>query len=695
MGKPFTRFIAPLALSIAIHAGAVAGISPIFHTPSNARPKIARQVLHEEIEKEKPSLDSLEKEKAKYLQELLSKLKQGEKIPLSGFFTKSQLLDENIYLAEKGQELLDNKYFESRYDFILEQAKEALEHDRSPEALHEFLHTKVFKAYYAPKGDFLNVLYSGEYNCSSSTQFFSALMEDALGETRHKVVIFDDHLQSFLKGFTIENTEHFWKKARKKYGGCGLVAPTELFIAAYLIGNGVEKEELPPRLSGLYAPKRRWEGCPSKGKGEPPPSLWSTLVFPVPGVKSGLDLPTEPIPNPRFGTKPEDIVKTARALRAAHLLSSYTDERDFIKTEINGSEILVKPVLVPADADWAGILDEHALSFSNYKYQSRFPPEITCPLRSTGNASFEAFFGIIEGLAETSRPDLKAYTSKNICRTFREALEKGDYGSVQSKQYHTHCTGLSSSLQELYFRNMGKEDPEWILSFLASMGIKENFDFFLKLSRNQENGLDLAGYGLSLSDPARGCPILKSIGREHPLASNLLVTVCGDKEEAWKQVTETSDNRYLLKFVNGRDLSFAQITELERIANADIGTPACNPGLLEIARIFHEYGNNEKAHEFLSHVISYAEDENSEYSFDFSMGFPAEFIPRLLPLIHQDTQYALQITGGILCNGRPQDIPPEVIEVLRSIVLDRGAEEGRLEAAELLLWMGVDPLPRH
>jgi len=300
---PRGKLLTVAAISFTVHGGAVFMDSLIRYlnrpSPSLSLPMVEDAEKIAETER-KILLDKLKTEKMAFLQQLLENIHKNTYGPISDFALKSEMLDKNIEALESGSgEIIDEKEMRDRYQALLRHAKKwagkYTREKRKIGELHHFSHHRVFRGYLKASADIINVLLNGVYNCTSSTKFLTALEDDLVGSGNFGVIVLDPpakgklgHMLSWYregdKYWQMENTDG--GPPRIAPFEKGLRTPKEIFIAAYLINNGIKPSQLPERIGRYY----------KGGIGEG--------GFPVAGVSTDLPKPPDGfIPNPYFGIK--------------------------------------------------------------------------------------------------------------------------------------------------------------------------------------------------------------------------------------------------------------------------------------------------------------------------------------------------------------------------------------------------------
>ena len=307
------RVILMLCCSALLHFGALAILNVFVPPPKQKTPVAATQAKSKTSTKSK--LEQLQGEKKALIKKLTGELRTGQiSISLDEFLLKSQILDQQIrVLKENPQaseaELQSATVFQQVFNNVAAQANGWVSSKKTERAkianLHFFAHYKMFRAYLRDSTALTTVLSDGIFNCSSSTAFVTALQAKLVGAKDFGVVLLDPpkdpkkgkdgHMRSWYQDqhglWQIENTDGgppriipFTK---------GLRTPSNIFVAAYLVRNGVKVAALPDRLAKLYSL--------GVGKGG----------FPVAGVSTDLPKPpNELVPNPYFGVKdPKKLAK--------------------------------------------------------------------------------------------------------------------------------------------------------------------------------------------------------------------------------------------------------------------------------------------------------------------------------------------------------------------------------------------------
>ncbi len=700
MEKGFRRLMMAFGIAAAVHATAI--FSPELLRHRAMKPTMTRQVVHEEIRisetQKKPDPAPLEEERKQYIAELLTMLKNGKRVLLSDFLIKSQILDENIELARGKQPLIKESDVKGKYFQLAEEAKkEVIGKENKIEELHHYLHTKVFAGYFWGSGSILDVIDRGWYNCLSSTEMFSALLEDVLGEEQYKVLLFDDHAATFLKGMVIENTADTWKEAHKSYSGCGLAAPSDIFVAAYLVKHGISEEEFPPRIAAIYKSRAVWKGCPKKGKNKMAESLKGG-GFPVVGVGSGFpEPPLEFIPNPYFEVNSKRIVSLAKGLLAAYQMSHIYDEKGFMKTKMKDRDLLVKPIQIPENVDWGELLERmkeqleysHIVPFLPEKVQCCVPIMSICP---------HIVPEIIESVSMTGNKKFDYYNKESICGRYEKAIENGTFTELKRYFPFSFCTALNAPLRKRY---LGEKNGSILWFGLGNMEIADNFDFFLDELKSENPEIkESAAAALLLTDATRACKVFNALREEDKIpVSTILGWGCTDKETAWKNIIAFRDSgiknnedhrlETALAVIDGKDMDRHQYEILKSISK---NVPLCSKP--DLARIFYEYGDKKAAEECIKDTVERLAHGEDIANF-WLCNIPSEYIHLFFPLLKEKPNLAVGVANNLICNEEHREHIPQLVEPLLAILQNAAMTvERRIKAAFTLLRLGVDPLKK-
>jgi hypothetical protein len=716
MGRRIKTVVAAAAISLAVHTGLIC--SPTISSWLN-KPKISEQVLHEEIasQKSKPDVKKLKEEREKYVSELLETLGKGGRIRLSDFFIKSEILEQNIALAEKGESLLDEKKIKRDYLELVEMAKKSVDgKENELQALHEFLHNEHYAGYYWDSGSILDAIEVGWYNCASSTKLYTALIEDVIGRRDGKIIVFGDHLMTFVGGQTIENTANGWKDAYAKYDGCGLIAPGEIFVAAYLSINKVAPEDLPRRLSHFYTSERSWpEKCSGKAaKGPGGESLLSYGVFPGVGINKGGDIPDNFIPEDGDSISAKKIVKMAELLFAVSKLEQSGKQQAQPLGESSDMENFVP---IPGKAEnYIELWQRFNSSFR--EVHEKWDP---IPMRGRncsmplGRIPQSTVLGIIHSLSSKEKPSHKMYSRESICQKFKEELEDSENRKISVyTSLASYCKEIGDFLRNKCAGITHEDDSACGYSpykALISMESPENFGFFLKHAMMKPKPAHYLSFdGLVRSNFQEGCRVLHGMEPKTALVRIVLQLECGDKEMIWKDLEECQKGKEeiimsspgpLFTLIDGRQLSKEQYGIIKRLGSyfpiydedgeySDSELP-----MPQIARILYEYGDKKTAEEYLRKYLS-GIPGRPELSL-YICGVPNEFIPLLLRAmeppytVHREYN-AMKVASLIFESGERPKYEPQFSQSLRMMVSSpEFSASARVNAAMLLLKMGIDP----
>ena len=689
------RFALPLVLSTALHLGAGFGISKIVQQMRQPKP-VRQQVLHEEIKpepapKKKPDLNKLLKEREQYVSEIHSALMRGEEVKLSDFLIKSAVLDRNIEMAEKGEFGPTEEHIRQKYDALVAKVKEEAElYSDKPSTIHYFLHTKILKGYFYASDSIIDILERGWYNCLSSTQLYSALLEDVAGIKNYKIMLYDDHLATFLKGRKIENVEHLWKKTNKRYNGCGFPVHRDAFIAAYLVKNGIEPGELPADISRIYSIKKRWKGCPKKGK-KIVENIVAESGFPDPGVKSGISVPSYFMENPYYLANTEDIVKLAEGLYAAYEFAHLHEEDRFTEVEVNGNKMLINAIIIPEKVDWGQLLELFKSYFAFHSMMKFFPLCYEC-CGSLHTIAPEIIPEIIDEIPELAEK-FREYQTDEICNRYSNAIEWGNMAEVDSYTDFHFCTEVDEPLKDRYRQ---EKDKNILRHGLGKMEIADNFDFFL----NELDVLDdsemkeAAVAGMMYSDTEKACNLLDELSEERkkPIQYQIMLG-CWSDEIAWRYVYEWNEGKrkfdaqtyVAFEIIEGKNITE---TEYEFLKTTYVKAPP--PLKFQIARIVYEYGDKETGLKYIDEAVDTV--VRSDMYDQAICLFPREFAERLVPLLDKE-DHEISIAEGIMCHGEEGKYMEDIVRALRRVVNNENKHIiTRIHAAFILLRLGVEPL---
>ncbi|MFA4967110.1 MAG: hypothetical protein WC624_02700 [Candidatus Margulisiibacteriota bacterium] len=309
-----------------------------------------------EIEKHR-LLQGLLAEKQSFIGQLLKDLRRGQRaISMSDFMIKSQVIDRNIKSLEAGSsDLISEAPLQDKFRSKLAVAKREIDKFEGREdrldALRHYAHRRVFRGYLKGSSEIIDVIQKGIYNCTSSTEFLTALEDSLNGANDYGPILLDPpkdptkgksgHMLSWFNDGThlwqIENTDG--GVPRRKFEA-GLRVPKDIFIAAYLVRNGVKVSELPNRLARLYS-----RGINANG-------------FPVAGESTDLPDPSDDFkPNPHFQPEIKEIIKEARVMATVISFSQEPDTPPFDAMGLN----LFK---IPEGINWCDVAQDAVNSHS-------------------------------------------------------------------------------------------------------------------------------------------------------------------------------------------------------------------------------------------------------------------------------------------------------------------------------------------
>ena len=663
-----------VAISFAIHLGTGYGMKTAFLP----HPVIAESIQIKGVYSKTDELALFREKKRAYVEELQKTLKEGKNIRMSEFLIKSWVLDKSIEALEHGKPALDLAHVQQRYERLVAEVRASVKCSKSPKAIHRHLHKEVLSTYYKGSGSIYDTLSRGWYNCNSSTELYSSLLEDVAGIKNYSWILYDDHIKSYLNGYTIENTEHKWNPAPPD--GCGLILPRESMIATYLVGNDVPLNDLPKRLAAYYLPIHAPEKC-LKVSMKPIESRSSGRVYPFVGAVSGMDVPDHPVSNPDFRpSMPDKIVLKARALLAVHRMSQIEVESESMHLKTDTGEISFNPFILPEGVDWGHLLEEIKPEVNPIR-RIAFPAHLRrCfPIELL---SLKVIPEIIESLPDRMR--YEEYTRDRICGRYREVAKTGTIEELENYSKFTFCAGVNTILKERYLR----ENNIQIIIALKNMSRAEDYPFFMDLihSRDLETRRN-AATGAALADPKRGCAELRKLGFEKDRGARYpVVSVCGDTKYAWDVVFEAGRNpdqrtsmELFLMFISGKDIDTIKVDFLKKISHK-----VNNSSKSEIARILYEYGDKEGSKKVYEELIK------KVHGIWLCGTFPEEFNPMLDGIIEKSP-----ITVAKLFNSNEDRIvyPPKLVDALQALVINpKNSHSERVEAAFMLLLKGYEPI---
>ncbi len=507
------RLLVTSALSLTLHAAVIGPpiVSILNHTFKKQPALVEGNSKDGELDP-KEQLEKLKAQKQEYVKELLGKLDREEHIPVSDFFIRTEIMDNNIAILQTGSEKLVNED-ESRekYQQILKEVRKQTDAYQSEgeklDALHQFAHDKLFKGYYSGSRGFLDIMKRGAYNCFSSSIFLAALEDDVIGSDKYGIIVLDPpkdpalgnsghvlswhdekppkkdgHIMSWHKRkgklFEIENVDG-GTPVRRKYKK-GLMVSKDILVAAYLLQNGVELEELPENVRKYY----------KKGIG--------TSYLPVAGAST--DLPDPPdyfIPNPYYEVKKKpkigdtrhlyekmkeiaDIINYARAV--------YTIEKflQFRSAEEQDNGFSVYPIPIPEDINWCDI------AFREEKYLQIEASMVLSPVRIT--VRIPICYGAVEIatlLAERGDDASALCTRTKMYEKYRNEIELVAKGKKSERFFEggPQCTMFGGEkcrefILPLYEKGSSSNLNFEVLFGLAYLASEEDFDLFVHELKN-------------------------------------------------------------------------------------------------------------------------------------------------------------------------------------------------------------------
>jgi hypothetical protein len=513
-GKINRPLLLATASSFLLHVGTLALAGLFTKIPPKSSPPI-EELNGAEVQSESKKLSEAERalmlsklnaEKQGFIQQLLQDLHQGQRsISISDFMIKSEVLDHNIKSLRSGSEdLIEENKVRERYETILEKAKKWIspfeKNAEKIDALHQFAHHRIFRGYLAGSG-ILKTLQTGIYNCVSSTFLLTALEDDLVGTRRYGIVVFDDHLRSWF----LENKQTLWEientdgnPTRRTPYTKGLRVPKEMFIAAYLIGNGVEINQLPQNLARFY---RRSVKSAASGNG-----CNGCLWFPPAGVVSGLTVPDGFVPNPYFGiVNPNPVarnledfydkmIETSKIIRRARtiatMISLYREPKKMTPDTISLSFIKI-----PDGIDWCEIARNEngdlVLGIPDVPQPDGLNEQIT---GDVGNIK-EYFYNLLYAptviiaslLFEKGHEEFESCTQKNEYEKFKASAQRILNGEINRELFDNLTRAMSAPGQarELLVKiyranNLDLEVRKVAFVMLEYIHSPEDFEFFRK-----------------------------------------------------------------------------------------------------------------------------------------------------------------------------------------------------------------------
>lgn len=687
--------MAVFAISTAIHAAVILGpkafqerlapMSPPTQVFSNKCPAAER--IPEQPKKESKEPTDLMVERERFIRKTLLSLVKGERIRLSDFLFEGEALDWNIRAVKEGGETVSASELKDRYNRFVSLAKDHVKGKKDTvEALFDFAHDEYYKAYYWPRDSIIDVQTSKSFNCMSATEFFTSLLEDVLG-VGPKLILFSEHVKTYLDGKGIENTADYWKDAVTKYAGCGRVAEGHALIADYLISHGVDVKEIPRSLLRSSRPKEWPAGCGERGKDVHPGervslgSLGAALFDDLP--KSGLSVPSYPVPSGRPGNPPtlRDIQKMARVFFAAYRMSNLDEEEFGIDLKDERVDAAIIPV--PEGVDWKMIFDQSRYWDKMSHDMASWPQHVRSYFSMNKITGFS--LSRLAELSPSPREDTP-YSQKNVCARYKAALSSRNLVEIPNYFQFDFCAALNGDLIKAYRET---KDPNLLRYGIGDLELPENYDFFLKeLSSTNPDIKRKAAAGLILSNHEKACDALeKTKDSDRRILANQLIIGCNDKAQMWDAFMHPGlypDTLMdiSLGYLTGSDLTKDQLAMLRsKQSSAPIRAK------IIFARLFFEAGDKELSMSVLGDAVRHILREGYKERI-VAHGLVPEFLPVLYPLYAMDW-HSISIAKGFDGTLPYPSYPPQLIASLRRIMKNNGMRlEERFEAAFLLLKFG-------
>jgi hypothetical protein len=512
-GKINRHLLLATALSFLLHIGTLA-LAGLFTKipPKSSHPIEAFNGAEVQSESQKLSeaeralmLSKLNAEEQEFIQQLLQDLHQGQRsISISDFMIKSEVLDHNIKSLRSGSEnLIEENKVRERYETILEEAKKWIspfeKNAEKIDALHQFAHHRILRGYLAGSS-ILKTLQTGIYNCASSTFLLTALEDDLVGTRRYGIVVFDDHLRSWF----LENKQTLWEientdgnPTRRTPYTKGLRVPKEMFIAAYLIKNGVALNQLPQNLARFY---RRGAKSAASGNGD--------SGFPPTGVVSGLTVPEGFVPNPYFGIiKPNPVarnlkdfydkmIETSKIIRKARMIATmislYREPQKIMPDMISLSFIKI-----PDGIDWCEIArnenGELRIGTLGVPQPDGLNEQITGDVANIETYFYNLLYAptvtVASLLFEKGHEEFESCTQKNEYDKFKATAQKILNGEIVADQElfdnFTRAMSAPGHTRELLIKiyranNLDLDVRQAAFALLMHIHSPEDFEFFRK-----------------------------------------------------------------------------------------------------------------------------------------------------------------------------------------------------------------------
>ena len=713
------RVIAPIAISAALHSGALFGIPAVrsWIQERQASALSSKEPLHDTIRNiDRVTLERLKHEKKEYVSSLLDSLRKGKSIRLSEFYIQSEVLDANIYRAGEGKPLLNMQQYLDRYNSLVFRAKKYVA--GKPDKLrgtYDFFHEVYSRGYDPKKPGMLDILDTEWGNCNSSTLLFSSLVQDVAGVPQ-RILLFDDHIASFIRGRVIENTANLWAESNKPYDGCGAILPMEIMVAAYITNSGVEVDSLSRGLQKHYKQNRKWEkGCLARQPKSNPDFAAGAGGFPLLGVDSGFTVPEYPIPNVRrkIAKEPlttEDLLAYAKAIRLAHALSQQRGERE-------SKWQAVVPVELPHGLDWEQFLDRTKGWSIFSRIITFYPKEHRCSNKVYSTDDLEVL-SIMRSFPKYKGTDLRKklcskYSSHVLKASPADLVKDFPYGfcrderKVIMERYLSerwHELPVPPEINSLYlnlgFRNMG----EHFLALLSNYARPEDFGFFMREfeTRQDEDLRNYASYGMINADFERACNGVLRDAKSFSDKIGSITISCHNEEAIWSRFQDSpKEDIRELTFIRGAYITEEQAKLLESFGEKLSSEEKKPVALLKVARILAEYSDSLGPSNFNKYHYSLLANQFSTKSaemiskggsnLDFLEFHPSHFIH--FKKIMEEGQYLGKFSPMAACVVAREQFPEETIELLKAaFASEEGKSMNRIAVAVVLLDLGINPL---
>jgi len=503
---PRSRLLLAISFSLGIHAGVVGLLTGTHKAASRKIPVPAliekkpsepsvtkkpdppvRKIEPPKIEtKNTPAIDKeqlleqFQTEKKQLIQQTLKTLRQGEHIFLSSFLLKANSLDTNIHeLNEGGSVLVDENNVRNKYDRWLIRVKRQTDKFDKPgekiDEIHRLAHRSAMRGYLRSSSSLLEVVQDGTYNCASATAFIASIEDNLVDSKYYGVTLLDPpkdpsigrfgHALSWYKeGQTltqIENTNG--GLPRKSPFTTGLRVPKSIFIAAYLVKNGVKPWKLPPDLARFYH-----RGADSDG-------------FPIAGISTNKpDPPEDFLPNKYYVGDIEQSLKEAKIISIALSLPGKS------ASVPEGLSLSFMPY--PANIDWCEIANDfHYLltingpvaqgrndRFPKYQTEITYATAVTAAhiLRESGVAGFD-----------TCNPRKEFEEFKSYAENILNGKENKYYGN-KFKKWMADPQKAKNLLFNIYRSDKVSRDRRLQVFVILSHFFPEDLEFFKNESLN-------------------------------------------------------------------------------------------------------------------------------------------------------------------------------------------------------------------